>query len=147
MLFVKSTKVRRATDRYPACFDQSPAQPLVAKGQELPMPCLAAAGMSGGNHSGVSAQFFRAGKALDRVHFARDDCGQGRSDSWYAHQLPMYRFAPKLQPDPFFLRLQSTSHAMTAARVGPIPGTLINCRCIASLPNSSPIRFSCAFIC
>src|SRR6059036_3450611 len=84
MLFVKSTKVRRASDRYPARFDQSPAQPLVAKGQELPMPCLAAAGMSGGDHSGVSAQFFRAGKALDRVHFARDDCGQGGSNSWHA---------------------------------------------------------------
>src|SRR5436309_15981560 len=67
MLFVKSTKVRRATDRYPAGFDQSPAQPLVAKGQQLPMACLAAAGMSGGDHSGISAQFFRAGKALESL--------------------------------------------------------------------------------
>jgi len=83
------------------------------------MPCLAAAGMSGGDHSGVSAQFFRGGKALDRIHFARDDCGQGRSDSWHAQQLPMHRFTPKLQPDPFFLRLHllaQSNHAKPTAR-------------------------------
>src|SRR5881397_2474366 len=117
MLFVKSTKVRRASDRYPACFDQSPAQPLVAKGQELPMPCLATAGMSGGDYSGISAQFFRAGKALDRVHFARDYCGHGRSDSWHAQQLLMHRFAPKLQPNPFFLRLHLLSNQIMQSQL------------------------------
>ena len=81
------------------------------------MPCLAAAGMSGGDHSGVSAQFFRAGKALDRVHFARDDCGQGGSNSWHAQQLPMHRFAPKLQPDPFFLRLHLLSNQIMQSQL------------------------------
>src|ERR1051325_6455385 len=37
--------------------------------------------------------------------------------------------------------MASISQAITAAKVAPMPGTLINRRCIASEPNSAAIRF------
>lgn len=55
VLLVESAKVGRATDRHPARLDQSPAQPLIAKGQEPAVPGLATAGVGRWDNTGISA--------------------------------------------------------------------------------------------
>ncbi len=71
VLLVESSKVRRATDRDPTGFDQSPAQPFVTRRQEPAMVDLAARAMGRGYYPGIAAELLRAIEARSRAQNQR----------------------------------------------------------------------------
>src|SRR6266576_4389810 len=65
----------------PARFDKRPAQPLVTLPEQAAVKHPAAAGVSGGDYSGISRQFDCAVETPDTVDLGGDDTAKKRPDS------------------------------------------------------------------
>ena len=75
LLVIKHAEVGRATDRYPARFNERPAQPFVARGQEPAVMDFASGAVRRRHNAGIPAKLVGIGETLDLIE--KNQIGKG----------------------------------------------------------------------